>query len=138
MNQKKHHHLVCAEITFSVPNEKENLSTVKVNGVLLTKKKGIAMIDIGKAQQVAQQTFANSLGGREINLLDVVIIAISYLGEFTETEWKATPPGLQLVKEEIAPPDSFVPTEGMTLEQAAAARQQAKVNEDLAAQAERA
>lgn len=94
-NQKHHHHLITGEIVFKYP-EHENIHSVRVNGVLIDLERDIPVRLLGKAQQILQLNFHQRMQDEKIQVLDVVLSNISYLGHFTQAEFHAVPEGTKL------------------------------------------
>lgn len=77
---KLHHHLISGEIFVA---EDDSIGSIKLNSILQTQENRITAMDIGKAQQALQMQFfkrRNMENRSDINVVDVFIINISYLG----------------------------------------------------------
>lgn len=98
-NARKHHYLISAEITFVPPGAPEGtMNTIKQNGILLTNAKQITERDLGRAQQVVQLNLHNAINSETpVQMLDVQLLNLVYLGHMSEPEFRAVPPGLKLV-----------------------------------------
>jgi hypothetical protein len=106
MSDRLHYHLISALILF-VPKENADQSgyaPVPVNAVLTTKSENVTRSDIGKAQQAAQMTLFGQLGSEAVTIqvLNVVITSMTYLGHMTKEEYEAKP--------EEAPAPAATPT----------------------------
>lgn len=102
MNVRKQHFLICAEIMIK---GEMGISAQKANGVLIQNDIKVNAMGIGKAQQAVQIAFMSKLPEEvhdQIEIIDVIVISITHLGEFTQEEWSHVPANLQLVK-----PDEF-------------------------------
>ncbi len=101
-NVKKHHYLIAGELTFTPPGAPEGtINTIKNNGVLMTNAKHIMMRDLGRAQQVLQLNLHHSIGEAGTVIHNVVILNLTYLGYFTQEEWKTPPEGLKVVEKQV-------------------------------------
>lgn len=93
---KKHHHLISGAVHFR-NKDSNDIGSVPLNGVLLSDNKDIPMTSLGKAQKVLQLNFyRNAQADGKVEVVDVVLLNLVYLGEFTEAEFKAVPEGLSL------------------------------------------
>jgi hypothetical protein len=94
---KKHYFLIAAEIVFTGKGENDGLQSLRLNGVTTNKDKSFPAAMIGRGQQVAQMQFFKRMGEHvnEVEVRDVVLINVSYLGEFTEEEFNTLPPEMQ-------------------------------------------
>lgn len=84
--ESKHHFLIVGEVVFRMPNEEE-VRAAKVNGVLVTDSRNVGSAHLGKCQQIVQLHFRQSLPDPKIQVVDVVLLNIDYLGEMTEEEF---------------------------------------------------
>jgi len=104
MEQATHHyHLITGEVIFR--NVKtEEVNAVRVNGILADEGKQIPVRLIAKSQQILQANFVKKAEVEiaEIQILDCIILNITYLGEFTPEEFHKEPEGLK-AKERTAP-----------------------------------
>ena len=106
-NKQQHYHLISALIMFVPKDEKVEggYAPVPVNAVLTSAKKDLTRHDIGRAQQAAQMTLFGQLEGEatKIQVLNVVITNMTYMGLMTQAEYEAKPePVLQVVRDESA------------------------------------
>lgn len=84
--EKKHHHLFALQIIFSVAEGPAG--SVAINQLLTTDSSVITLKDIGRTQQSAQIAFAKKMeDAGKYEVLDVVIMGISYLGHMAESEF---------------------------------------------------
>lgn len=103
-----HYHLVCG--TLMCANEDGDISSISLNAILPTEEKFINVPAIGKAQQALQMNFHQRMQGEDapkVNVVDVVIASISYLGLMTPEKFNETPEGMKL--EERQAPTGFDP-----------------------------
>lgn len=87
MSKIQHAHLVAGEIVFTVGTEEDNdgeVNAVRVNSVLWTPERQILATDLGRAQQTLQLVFFQRMQGAEIEVRDVVLLHVSYLGKMTQ------------------------------------------------------
>lgn len=95
--KQKHRYIVCGEILFSFEQDGETqISTVKANAVITTKFRNVTVKDLGQAQQILQLNVHRRMDGQVINVVDVVILSMSYLGFQTEKDFQAIPEGMEL------------------------------------------
>lgn len=91
--ERQGYYLVAAEIVFSHtedPNATPN--AIRANAVVMSTDGQFAVPQIGRAQQAVQQNFFNRMGGSEkVKVLDVVIITLTKLGDFTKEEFNIPP-----------------------------------------------
>lgn len=96
---KLHYFLITGQIMFkdnSLP-EQVSVNAVNTNAVMTSSQSTIPARGIAKAQQASQQAFIQRMDGLEnINILDVIIMNIVYLGEFTQEDFQAPPAGVQV------------------------------------------
>jgi hypothetical protein len=86
---KHHFHLVAGEVTFRDPENPEAVGSMKLNSVQKTPKRDIAARHLGQAQQALQMRAMEKLG--VIEVVDVPIICVSYLGHMTDFEFADRP-----------------------------------------------
>lgn len=95
--KKYHFHLITGEIVFRhQKDENSQINAIRVNGVLADENRALPARLLGKAQQILQLNFHNHMQDASIEVLDVVLVNFSHLGEFTEAEFHATPEGTKL------------------------------------------
>ncbi len=114
-NEKLHHFLLVGEIVFREPNS-EQINALRVNGILIAPEKALPVRQIGKAQQVLQLNFFKRMQIPDLQVVDVVLVNIIHLGEFTQEEFHQPPEGTVLKEKENGSILSAVPD----LEQAVA------------------
>jgi hypothetical protein len=91
-SQKLHYHLITGKIVFSEPNQ-ESVNVIELNAVVSHTEKNIPVALIGRAQQTLQLQFFNRMENPELEIRDVVISSLCYLGEMTQEEFQAPPEG---------------------------------------------
>lgn len=94
---RKHFHLIAAEILFRIKDTGQT-SAVKLNSILAEPDRDVPVRLLGKAQQAVQLRFYQNMGEahESVEVVDVVILAVSYLGHMTEAAFHAQPGGGQL------------------------------------------
>lgn len=102
-NLKLHHHLVTAEIVFTQKGQ-DQIAALRINGLLVSEQKEIPVRSLGKAQQIVQMNFHQRMQGQEVEVVDVVIFNLTYLGEFTQEEFHKAPEGTKLAEKTDAAP----------------------------------
>jgi hypothetical protein len=102
---KKHYHLVTGEILFRDPKE-ETSGSVRLNTLTMSDTGLIRRKELGQAQQALQMHFFRRIQDETLQVLDVVILNISFLGCMTEEEFQYIPEGLELVEKA---PEDIVP-----------------------------
>ena len=105
-DKRQHYHLISALIMFVPKDEKAQggYAPVPVNAVLTTAMKDLTRHDIGRAQQAAQMTLFGQLEGEatKIQVLNVVITNMTYMGLMTQEEYEGKPePVLEVKSEDI-------------------------------------
>ena len=99
---KKHHHLVTGKIIFELTreNQKENepadIHAIELNAVVTSLDGNISAQVLGRAQQQLQIHHMKRAGDQAqfIKVVDVIILAISYLGVMTDEEFSHIPPAM--------------------------------------------
>lgn len=92
--KKLHYYLVTAEVFFVTASQETG--SVRVNALVMNDHRQVPLHLIGKAQQSAQLQFFKKLNDATVQVLDVVIANLSYLGLMSEKEFKVVPDGLKL------------------------------------------
>jgi hypothetical protein len=95
-----HYYLICG--TLMCVNDEGNISAVSLNAILPNEIKEIDVQAIAKAQQSLQMNFEQRMQGEQINVVDVVIASISYLGFMTQSKFTREPTGMQ-IQERVMP-----------------------------------
>lgn len=111
--KKKHHHLIAGSIMFQNKISKDT-GQVTLNGILLSDSENLPLDSLGRAQKVLQFNFLRNAGEEapNIQIVDVPLYNFTYLGYFTEAEFKAVPEGATLKEMQTAlqeATDSAVP-----------------------------
>lgn len=87
---RMHHFLIAAELVFRRKGE-EAIMSVRSNGVLISDNRDLPARSIGKAQQIVQMNFHGKMQDPEMEILDVVILNLPYLGHMTQEEYERQP-----------------------------------------------
>lgn len=88
MSKIQHGHLIAGEIVFTVGDDDSGeVHAVRVNSVLWTPERRILATDLGRAQQTLQLVFFKRMQGAEIEVRDVVLLHVSYLGKMTPEDF---------------------------------------------------
>lgn len=90
MSEKKHHFLVTGEIVF-VMKDSEQINALRINAIVNGNTNQIPVRTISKAQQALQLQFYQRMDDPEVDIRDVVITNITYLGHMTEEEFHLPP-----------------------------------------------
>jgi hypothetical protein len=88
---KKHHYLVAGKVMFLVKNEEgepQGLGSIELNAMATSQFNYLTAQRLGQAQQSLQLRAIQKVG--EVQIEDVVISSISYLGHMTDDEFGAT------------------------------------------------
>jgi hypothetical protein len=99
---KQHYHLVSGVVMFKDLETEGAVGEIKLNTTLRSGSQSVPARQIGKAQQSLQMLMFQKLG-TELEVVDVHIVAISYLGHMTEEQFMAPPEGMK-VQETIQTP----------------------------------
>lgn len=102
-NLKLHHHLITAEIVFTQKGQ-DQVAALRINGLLISEQQELPVRSLGKAQQIVQMNFHQRMQGQEVEVVDVVIFNLTYLGEFTQEEFHKAPEGTKLAEKTGAVP----------------------------------
>jgi ABC-type molybdate transport system ATPase subunit len=105
---RQSYYLVAGEIVFS-PSAGETSSSVLMNTLVITQDNRFAVAQIAKAQQAMQFQFIKRMNNPTLQILDVIIVSLMPLGEFTDAEFNATPAGMKI--EEVNTEDLFKASE---------------------------
>ncbi len=104
---KLHYHLVSGVVIFRDP-EAPNAAAVgemRLNTTLRSDSQYVPARQIGKAQQSLQMLMYTRLDDTSLEVVDVHINSISYLGEMTEEDFMEAPEGMTL-QEQVGGPKS--------------------------------
>ena len=95
--EQKHHFLIAGNVVF-VNKEAGQPGSVPLNGVLISDTSNLPARSLGKAQQVLQLNFFKNSGvdAKEVQVVDVVLLSLTYLGCFSEAEFNQPPAGMTL------------------------------------------
>lgn len=95
LSKKQHYHLLATEVAFLEP-ENEMIGAFKVNVMMRTPTRNFTVKDLGKAQQIAQMQMFDKLQNEKLEVKDVFILSVSYLGLMNEEEFQRPPEGTKL------------------------------------------
>lgn len=96
-SQKHHYFLVTGEIVFSPPKSEE-IHAIRMNAIITGSTASIPVRALGKAQQALQVQFYERMQTPEIEVRDVVITNMVYMGYMTKEEFEKPPEGTQQVE----------------------------------------
>ena len=102
MPKKTHHQLIAGEVFFTKDGEHH---APHINGVLQTETRNITARDIGRAQQTLQMNLHRQAEDPEVQIYNVFIFSISYLGHMTQREFEKRPEGSVLQELPADPAD---------------------------------
>jgi hypothetical protein len=94
-SERQTYYMVTGEVVFRAKDD-ENLRMLRINAVVMSKDGRFAVAQIARAQQALQLQFLNRMQDADLEVLDVVILALMPLGEFTAEEFNAAPEGMEL------------------------------------------
>lgn len=100
-----HYHLITGEIVFR-RKDSEEINAIRLNGVLADESQKIPVRLLARAQQILQANFFRNMEGQDVQVVDVVVLNFSYLGQFTTEEFHKEPEGMKL--QEQAPESSKI------------------------------
>lgn len=107
MSDKKHYFLIAGIVLFSFPageGEEPTISSVPVNAIVRHDDINFPAAKLAKAQQNLHKSFIMKMPEEVhglLNVNDIVITNVSYLGLMTEDEFQAPPEGM--AKVEVTP-----------------------------------
>jgi hypothetical protein len=90
---EQHYHLVAGNVVFHTADG-QSMGSLTLNTVLRNATNLVPARQIGRAQQALQMLFFERTGDPTNVVVDVVIIAVSYLGFMSEEEFNAPPEGM--------------------------------------------
>ena len=93
------------QIVFVEPGS-EQVNACRVNGVMVDPGRDIPIRLLGKAQQIVQLNFHQRMQSETIEVLDVILINLMYLGHMTQEEFIKAPEGMKL-QERVKPEGVF-------------------------------
>lgn len=94
---KQHYFLVVGEIVFSPPKSEE-IHAIRMNAIITGGNASIPVRALGKAQQALQVQFYERMQEPTIQVRDVVILGMTYMGYMTKEEFETPPEGTQQVE----------------------------------------
>lgn len=92
--EKKHFFMVAGEVVFKT--QENEMGSVRLNAMVLTNEQKFPLRYINLAQQTLQMNFFKRHSD-PVEILDVVLNGLMYLGAFTEKEFHTTPEGMRMV-----------------------------------------
>ena len=94
---RPHYFLITGEILFAYKDAPASFQTIRLNAVIQNETQKFPAGMIARGQKAAQMTFFNRIGDaiHEVDVKDVVLTNVSYLGEFEEGEFNKLPPDIQ-------------------------------------------
>lgn len=101
VKQRKHYYLVHGAIVFA-HQEQEQVGSIDMNGLLLTDNKNIALHELNNSQRILQHNFFNRMPADKVEIQDVVIKNLTWLGHYTDDEFKNIPEGVSMQVREAA------------------------------------
>ena len=97
---KQHYFLISGTVMFSFPNPEQpdqpNISSVPCNAIVRHDDTNFPAHKLGKAQQNLHKSFALKMPEEvrpALQVHDIIVMAVSHLGEMTEEEFQAAPEG---------------------------------------------
>lgn len=89
--KRNHHHLIVGEIVFRHKKDSEgSAAAMRVNGVIIDESRDLPARLLGKSQQILQLNFHQRMQDENIEVIDVILMGFTYLGEFTQEEFAAS------------------------------------------------
>lgn len=93
--ERQEYFMVAGELIFRRKDD-ETPHVMKLNTVIMSKDGRIAVAQLGRAQQGLQMEFHRRMQDPELEVIDVVLLNLMRLGQFTPEEFNAAPPGMKL------------------------------------------
>lgn len=120
IGDRKMYYLIAGEVVFQA-NEEEAPHAVRANGVVMSSDGKFAVPQIAMAQQTLQHIFYTRLGeeAKNVKIVDVVILGIMPLGEFTPAEFNKPVLMSQDIPNPMTQRDEGVPVTNVPVKQAA-------------------
>lgn len=87
---QKHYFLVAGNVVYKVDsgNQDQNpMGIITLNGVITTHTQVLGVADLNQAQQVLQHHFRAKTEDNTLEVVDVIILNIAYLGFQSESEF---------------------------------------------------
>ncbi len=97
----EHYHLITGEILCRA-KDGDNVQGVRLNAIITSDDGKLPVALIGRAQQALQMQFFKRMNDPEIQVVDVVILGVSPLGEFTHEAFHAVPAGVEVRESALA------------------------------------
>lgn len=93
--QRQTYFLVAGEVVMQL-SEEGNPTAVRLNTIIMSKDGKFAIQQINQSHQALQFQFHKRAEDPTVKVLDVIILGLMNLGEFTATEFNAKPAGLDI------------------------------------------
>ena len=87
MSDKKHYHLFTIEVAFHILDKPETASVRALNVLQVSEDGNIGEEAIGQANVAAQTRLHKEAGDTQLQVVDCVILNVSYLGEQTAEQF---------------------------------------------------
>lgn len=87
---KKHYHLIAGNVVYKVDGgtkETNPMGIITLNGVITSDTQTLGVADLNTAQQVLQHHFRVKTEDNSLEIADVIILNIVYLGYQSENEF---------------------------------------------------
>lgn len=97
----RHHYLITGEIVFTPNRESDDVNAIRLNGVLIQDEVFFDVATLGKCQQILQLNFHQRMQDDNINVVDVIIYSLTYLGFMTKDQFHKEPEGTKLQEKKI-------------------------------------
>lgn len=101
VQQRSHYYLVHGAIVFAHVDQ-EQVGSIDMNGLLITENKNIALHELNNSQRLLQHNFFKRMPAEKVEIQDVVIKNLTWLGHYTEDEFKNIPEGVAMQVREAA------------------------------------
>lgn len=101
VKQRKHYYLVHGAIVFAHV-EQEQVGSIDMNGLLLADEKKIALHELNNSQRILQHNFFQRMPAEKVEIQDVVLKNLTWLGHYTDDEFKNIPEGVTMQMREAA------------------------------------
>jgi hypothetical protein len=78
----QHYFLLAGSVAYRVPSEngENTIGVITLNGIITTDNQALRMSDLGKAQKVLQHHFRLKTNDSTLEIVDVVLVNVFYLG----------------------------------------------------------
>jgi hypothetical protein len=88
-SQKQYYHLIAGNVVYKVPTDADTneMNVIILNGILTTDTQVLGINELNNAQQVLQHHFRDKTEDPTIEIVDVIILNIAYLGLQSKDEF---------------------------------------------------